>query len=178
MRLRLLPVGPVPSHVLDTLARSVGSMVPWEVETGPSLALPESLQQEGQLDAREVAALLPEGRRDLLVMGVTESDVTVPAYSFVFGYAIPLERRAIVSLSRLQDEPTRHDAAGQVLLIQRATKEILHEAGHLLGLRHCPDPECVMHYSQTLQDTDIKSERFCARCARELSRLPEAAHEG
>jgi predicted Zn-dependent protease len=46
-----------------------------------------------------------------------------------------------------------------------------------MGLPHCDRPGCVMQYSQTLHDTDIKQCRFCADCLRELSRLPEPAGE-
>lgn len=113
----------------------------------------------------------------MLVAGVTEWDLNVPGYNFVYGYAVPDCFQAVVSLSRLH-ELERERAAHDTRLLERATKEVLHEAGHLLGLGHCPDPNCVMHYSQTLQDTDLKSERFCPRCARELSRLPESSHEG
>jgi archaemetzincin len=40
----------------------------------------------------------------------------------------------------------------------------VHELGHVFGLEHCPDPECVMHFSNSLLDTDRKSTSFCSQC--------------
>ncbi len=51
-------------------------------------------------------------------------------------------------------------------------KEAAHELGHTLGLGHCPDRRCVMHFSNTLDDTDFKGADFCLRCARQVDRPP------
>jgi archaemetzincin len=37
----------------------------------------------------------------------------------------------------------------------------MHEIGHTWGLPHCPDPYCVMHFSSSLNDTDIKEVQYC-----------------
>ncbi|WP_081825254.1 matrixin family metalloprotease [Persephonella sp. IF05-L8] len=50
------------------------------------------------------------------------------------------------------------------IFIGRITKEAVHEIGHTLGLGHCPDPECVMHFSNSIVDTDRKSYFFCSVC--------------
>ncbi len=175
--LTIMPLGTLPPGVLDAVVTSVAALVPWETMSAPPVAMPDVGSDGGQLDAREALALLPRGSKSVLAAGVTEWDLKVPGYDFVFGYAVPDRFRAVVSLSRLH-ELERDGASHDTRLLNRATKEVLHEAGHLLGLGHCPDLNCVMHYSQTLQDTDMKSERFCPRCARELSRLPESSHEG
>jgi predicted Zn-dependent protease len=175
--LRLIPLSSAAAEVVDALAESVAAFVPWQVEVAPALEARKEAAVDGQMDAREAVSLLPAGDHDTLAVGITDSDLTLPGYHFVFGYAVPGTRAAIVSIHRLHGAPGR-DRGSDVALNERATKEILHEAGHLLMLGHCPDPTCVMRFSQTLHDTDIKSERFCARCARELSRLPESRHEG
>ncbi|GAJ15820.1 unnamed protein product, partial [marine sediment metagenome] len=48
------------------------------------------------------------------------------------------------------------------------SKEVIHEIGHLLGLRHCSNPKCVMHFSNTLNDTENKDIIFCKECRREI----------
>ncbi len=155
----------------------MAAIVPWEIAAASRIELPKAASDDQQIDAREAVDLLPPGTRNALMTGVTEQDLGVPGYNFVFGYAVPEHSRAAISLHRLH-ALKREEAANDTMLLDRATKEVLHETGHLLGLGHCPDPNCVMHYSQTLHDTDIKSERFCPRCSRELSRMPESRHEG
>ncbi len=80
-------------------------------------------------------------------------DLTVPGLNFVFGLADPARGAAVISLARLYPEfygqprdPRRFK--------ERAVKEAVHELGHLLGLGHCPDPACVMSFSNSLADTD------------------------
>lgn len=103
---------------------------------------------------------VPENGR---VLAVTNEDLYVPDLNFVFGQADMLTGVAIISLARLRpefygqasDKPTFH---------HRAITEAVHEIGHTLGLNHCPDVKCVMHFSNSLADTDIKGHRFCIRC--------------
>ncbi|MGH7273362.1 MAG: hypothetical protein ACREIQ_02735, partial [Nitrospiria bacterium] len=52
----------------------------------------------------------------------------------------------------------------EALFYQRALKETVHGLGHTYGLRHCPDPACVMHFSNSLEDTDQKAWSFCPKC--------------
>jgi archaemetzincin len=35
---------------------------------------------------------------------------------------------------------------------QRLVKEAVHELGHAFGLNHCENIECVMHFSNSLQN--------------------------
>jgi len=77
--------------------------------------------------------------------------------------------RAVISLARLRPEfyGSPPDAP---LLLKRAVKEAIHELGHTHGLGHCRDPRCIMCFSNTLHDTDVKGPGFCAACGRKVDR--------
>lgn len=92
------------------------------------------------------------------ILAVTDCDLYADGLNFVFGLADSAGRAAVISLRRLRwhADETRFRA--------RAVKEAIHELGHTLGLGHCPDPECVMHFSNSLADTDRKGQTPCPRC--------------
>jgi archaemetzincin len=118
--------------------------------------------ERGQHRADTVlAACVAPSPPDRLVVGVLAVDLFMPGLNFVFGLANPGLRAAVVSWARLQ-------APNLDLWALRLAKEVIHEVGHLRGLVHCSDRTCVMHFSNTLADTDAKRPSFCARCARQL----------
>ncbi len=104
-----------------------------------------------------------------IVLGVTEVDLYADRLNFVFGEAEVGGNRAIISLKRLRPE-FYGDEPNYSLLKLRALKEAMHEIGHVLGLLHCNDERCVMHFSNSIIDTDIKDWRYCARCRAVLER--------
>jgi len=88
---------------------------------------------------------------------LSQRDLYVAPLNFVFGLAMRDIQAAIVSWHRLGDDDTS-------IFADRLAKEIVHEVGHLEGLEHCPDPSCVMWFSNTLQETDAKGVNFCRIC--------------
>lgn len=98
---------------------------------------------------------------------VTELDLFIPILEFVFGEAELNGRRGIVSTHRLRQEFYGLPADPE-LLDERIRKEIRHEWGHALGLRHCHSYECVMHASPSIDQVDLKGAVFCEHCHRTL----------
>ncbi|HEY4491753.1 MAG TPA: archemetzincin, partial [Acidobacteriota bacterium] len=47
----------------------------------------------------------------------------------------------------------------------RCEKEAIHELGHAFGLIHCHQFDCVMHFSNSVEQIDLKRNTFCAECA-------------
>jgi len=96
-------------------------------------------------------------------LGIVDVDIFIPELNFVFGEAAVHGKAALVSLWRLKPEFYGAKSDGE-LYAQRALKEAVHEVGHTLGLRHCPRSSCVMHFSNSILDTDKKQSLFCDEC--------------
>jgi archaemetzincin len=146
----------------EGLTRELGAVVRIE----GNLPLPGSCaegagQCPGDPFLAVLAAASPPGEE--MILGVTGVDLTAPGLNFVFGLADPRGRVAVISLARLYPEFYGQPRDPR-LFKARAVKESVHELGHLLGLDHCPDPACVMAFSNSLADTDRKGPGFCRRC--------------
>ncbi len=98
-----------------------------------------------------------------MVLGVSPDDGYVPGLNFVFGIALPLAGSAVIFTYRLKTPSSEH-------YLERVRKEVLHEVGHLLGLGHCRVRKCVMSFSNSVFEVDMKSERFCPACVASLMR--------
>ncbi|MEM2214877.1 MAG: archaemetzincin family Zn-dependent metalloprotease [Candidatus Nezhaarchaeales archaeon] len=97
------------------------------------------------------------------VVGLADVDAYVLGLNFVFGEAILGGPVAVVYLARLRSE-FYGEMRNREILVERTCKEVVHELGHTFGLRHCPNPKCVMHFSNTILDVDFKEMLFCLRC--------------
>lgn len=104
------------------------------------------------------------------VLGVIDVDLYVPDLNFVFGEADGVEKKAVISTKRLRPEYYGLPK-NEGLFLERTLKESVHELGHTYGLGHCPDKKCVMHFSNSLEDTDIKSYSFCEDCKKKLMQV-------
>lgn len=140
------------------------SVLGLEVVQQEALPVPAEAYDPGReqyvADALLAAVRRGRGRH---ILGLTDLDLYSGDLNFVFGLAQLPGKAAVISLFRL-----RHGADRTTFRI-RAVKEALHELGHTLGLRHCRDPRCVMHFSNSLADTDRKGAEYCERCRGELA---------
>jgi archaemetzincin len=120
---------------------------------------------------RRLRPLRPAGA---CLLAVTGDDLFAAGLNFVFGEADVRGGCAIISLARLR-APYLGFALTTERLLRRTLIEAVHEVGHLLGLDHCPQSDCVMHFSNSLADTDRKTPDFCPRCRQALRGTPGSA---
>ena len=101
-------------------------------------------------------------------LGITPVNLYVEGLNFIFGLSEINGLRCIVSTYMLL-------STDDTLYLSRVLKEVVHELGHTFGLRHCRDAKCVMHFSNTLMDTDIKSHEFCKDCMKKVRKKLESS---
>ena len=132
------------------------------------LANAYNAQRNQYLASKLLESLAVTGKKhNEKTIGIVEVDLYCSHLSFVFGEADFNSSTAIMSLFRLRQEyyglPADKD-----LFISRACKETIHELGHTFGLQHCSNLTCVMHFSNSLADTDWKEIYFCNKCRPKL----------
>lgn len=126
--------------------------------------------------ARKVLSFLGENHpceSSERILGLTDVDLCVndPHLSgYLFGLARPAGKVALISSHRLHGRPPREDDPS--LLVERMTKEAMHELGHLFDLTHCHNKTCVMSGSKTAEGIDLKRLWYCLRCREHATLRP------
>lgn len=169
--IRIVPIGAVDRGLLEYLALTLpGSLgapcVELSVGTNPRAAYDPARRQYHS--SRLLAELRELDDADgAKILGVTEVDLFIPIFTFVFGEAQVGGRVALMSTHRLRQQfyglPENRE-----LLFVRAEKEALHELGHAFGLAHCRSFDCVMRLSNSVEDVDVKANDFCRLCDAKL----------
>jgi archaemetzincin len=164
-QIELVPVGPVERSIFDHLTPELSRRFSATVSIGVPLPLlthwldPDRRQYRAGPILDALIERAPEPR----VLGIVDADLYVAGLNFIFGQATVGGCCGVIGLVRLRPE-FYHAPPEPALFARRTLIEAVHELGHMAGLDHCPDPVCVMHFSRTIEDSDVKGPDFCPRC--------------
>ncbi|MDP5201014.1 Zn-dependent protease [Flavobacterium sp. DG2-3] len=101
--------------------------------------------------------------KGIALMAITEKDLyPKPEWNYVFGLASYRDKIAVSSMYRMQKE------ADFNLALDRLLKICSHEIGHMFGLHHCIEANCVMNGTNSMSETDRHWIRLCSLCQRKL----------
>lgn len=124
---------------------------------------PDREQYHSTVILKELAGLIP--KKCVRVLAITDQDLFIPILTHVYGEAQLGGTACIVSTHRLNTDFNIFEKN----VFERIIKESIHELGHTFNLRHCKDHACIMHYCRSLEDVDLKSNRYCRYCEVMLS---------
>lgn len=167
MKFQVIPLGKVPEETLTEITEELRSTFDVATETSLPQNIPKELYDyiRHQYLAPSVLKFLMDKFKGK-VLGIVDEDLYTEDLNFIFGQAQLNGNVAIISIHRLNPSFYRKPEDTQ-LLTERSVKEAVHEIGHMLGLRHCPNEKCVMGFSNTIADVDRKTKEFCERCRKE-----------
>ncbi len=159
----LVSMGEILKETLEFLKKNIPDILPLSLKILHPLTLPPHSYNPRRKQYLSPAFLhwIKENYPGESVLGITDKDLYVPGLNFVFGQAELRGRVGVVSLARLRGK----DDQREEISLTRILKESVHELGHILGLRHCPNTLCVMSFSNSLYDVDRKREILCGRCS-------------
>jgi len=174
MEILLIAVGDVEIKVIETLRYDLNRSFEKQVLVGKGLPRPDYAfnKRRNQYLSTAILKAMTEKKEYAIyekILGIIDDDLYVPKLNFVFGEAS--RRAAIISLTRLRNEFYKLPA-DKSLFRKRVLTEAVHELGHTYGLGHCRNVRCVMFFSNSLIDTDMKGPNFCQKCKSSLTLQP------
>lgn len=166
LEIKIVPIGGVDDELLEYLALTLpgsfdASCVVLDETLDPRVSYHAARRQYHSTQL--LAQLKRFDRGAGKILGVTEVDLFIPIFTFVFGEAQVGGSLALMSTHRLQQQfyglPGDRESH-----LARAEKEATHELGHAFGLPHCRSYDCVMRFSNSVEEVDLKPCQFCQLC--------------
>jgi archaemetzincin len=164
----LVPAGPVPLRLLDTLGADLELHAGMQWCIGDAISLADEWREGDGMyrSSALIDALIASGgatgrgRRRPWRLAIADAGLCAPGVGPVFGEAEMGGCCAAIGLAPLR----WGSGADAEVLRGRLLTEALHELAHLAGAEHCPRPSCVMYSSADMADTDRKEGGFCDQC--------------
>lgn len=168
----VVPIGEVAASVKREASEALRAIYDTEVtlhetQTIPPGSYDKSRDQYRAEEFIELGSQVGDGDKNI---AITAKDLYYRRRNYVFGLAYLDGNASVVSTYRLQtssDGGFSNKSAGEIFA-DRVRKEVIHEMGHTFGLEHCDNHRCVMNFSPTVREVDVKEETLCGSCQRSL----------
>jgi len=158
-------IGNIQFEILDRLVKPLNQKFNQPISIGGNILLTNNtwnpLRQQHNADL--IMDKIPEPLAKDKHLAIMDLDIYAFGLNYIFGEADSRSGKALVSLKRLK--PEFYGLSPDLQQFQERTLiETVHELGHTYNLRHCPNIRCVMHFSNSIENTDIKGDSFCPAC--------------